>query len=419
MQQCLHLLVADRSRRAVLAQTIDGRWLLPAVACSERARATLLAATWLSGRHLIGHAVGQWLGRVTSDGRSIDWLLVIRLAPESQKAPLPLSWVPFERLRDGRAVLGYQQWAISAAVRDAIGVSGPFGSFAWTDDVESWVSAAGGIDAKRDVCFRASAHEVVLGLRSGSRYVYFKGLAADGADEARALAAASLELPASFPETLAIETRQDGSLWWLMAECPGVPMTRACTPRDCIRVAADVGRIQRQVFDRGILGTTPALDIPAVVSEGKQLVARAGLPAAPRALDDALDRVASLVAGWTPLDLDPLNVFLDEAQVRYIDLDVRLAPAPLALSIFGRRVIPRLGADAPPDLLAEMRRAYESEWHATIPWDAVDLVGHVVEMVSGWRRMMRNVERGEVTGATDVMASIVASRIERVWAHPR
>lgn len=402
MQQLLHLLIVDAAGQASLCQTIDRRWLLPVVACGERERAPLVAARWLFERRLDGVVAGQWLGRIAMDGRSIDWLIAI--AAGGQRRPSPFCCGRLDSLAAGTAVLQYQQWAVRAVTKaDGIGVAGPFGSIGWIHDARSWVEGTGCNRGSTSTSFRASPNDVVLGLCDGSARVYFKGVAADRATEIRAMAAAARAVPGSFPRTLALEVRAD-STRTLLEACPGVPLARLRDAGAAVRVAADIGRLQRLIPGGLPASSAAPLNLDDVFEDADGLLERAGLPrdsATRRAFDD----VASLPRGWTPLDLDPANVFADGPAIRYIDLEPRITALPIALPIFARRV------GAAGEHLGALRRAYESASGRHVPWQSVDLVAGIVEVVTGWRRVLRNVESGEVSGPLDGVRRAAARRL--------
>ena len=412
MDHVLHLLMLAGNRQRALGQPIAGRWLLPVLRCAERERAPLAAARWMASRGIGGHVVGQWLGHVARDARTMDWLIAIQLAPDCTTAPAPFGWLPVEHLDGGCALLAYQAGAIRELTSSgALAVSGPFGTLDWPDRVHTWACAAAGIRFTSVRCFRASPHEVVLGLAGDGTRMYFKGLAGTQASDAGAMQTAARLLPHSFPRTIACETQSDGATWWLMDECSGTDLT-GCHADTLAAVARDVARLQEAITgNRDALFAIPRLDLGPVHLEADRILRMAGQRGMPRELASAFDPVSALSYGWTPLDLDPVNVFVHGADVRYIDLDARVAPTPLAMSIFIRRVLARCEANTRRDLVRTMRLAYESASPVPVPWESVDRVAHVVEIVQGWRRLMRNVACGEVSGPVDVMASIVARRL--------
>jgi hypothetical protein len=400
MQQCLHVLVVDRRRRTALIQAVGRRWMLPVVACGERARAPLVAARWLADRQLTGVVAGQWVGRIAANGRSIDWLIAIA-AGLTVESP-PLSWASLDCLEATTAVLDYQAWALDQVVtRGGIAVSGPFGSLDWIDHARSWIESAGlsGLSSLR--CFRASGHDVVLGMRTGSAEVYFKGAAPDRASDLHAIATAARTLPESFPRTLALEERSD-STRWLLEGCAGVPLARLRHHDDAVRVAFDIGRVQQRLAPESLQST---LNLNDILDDADGLLEPAGLPSLSAPTRRAFDEVMSLPEGWTPLDLDPCNVFIDGRQIHYIDLEPRITAMPMAVSVFARRLA------ATGDLLHALHRAYESASGERVPWPSMDLVTEVTEILSGWYRALRNVERGEVSGPLDHVARAVRKQL--------
>lgn len=400
MQQYLHLLVVDRRQRTALIQTVDRRWLLPVVACPERARAPLVAARWLSDRHISGVVAGQWCGRIAANGRSIDWLMAVAAAAPLRSPPFGCAVI--DGLEAARAVLDYQAWGVQhVAALGGLGVGGPFGSFDWIDDARSWIESTGLTGVSSPTCFRASAYDVVLGVRSGPAVVYFKGAAPDRASDLHAMAAAAEALPESFPRTFALEERGD-STRWLLEGCAGVSLARAREHDVVVRVAHDIGRLQQMV---ALESRQSTLDLAGILENADRLLESAGLPSMSGTTRRAFDAVTLLRAGWTPLDLDPSNVFVDGCRIRYIDLEPRLTAMPIALSVLARRVA------GTGDLLAAMREAYESTAAERVPWPCVDLVSELTEIVTGWHRVLRNVERGEVSGPLDSVERAAARRV--------
>jgi hypothetical protein len=401
MEQFLNLLIVDRRRRTALIQTVDRRWMLPVVACGERARAPLVATRWLTARAVTGVVAGEWLGRIAPDGRSIDWLIAITADPPVESPPF--SWASIDGLEASKAVADYQAWAVDRVVtRGGIAVSGPFGALDWIDHARSWIESTGLTGLSNPVCFRASANDTVLGIRHGSAEVYFKGSAPNRGSDLHAMAAAARALPDSFPRTLALEESTDATRW-LIEGCAGVPLARLCLDDDAVRVASDIGRLQRRLSPESPPSTLSLSD--TLADAGGPLEA-----AWSDAVRRAFDEVISLPSGWTPLDLDPSNVFVDGPRIRYIDLEPRITAVPMALSVFARR----LGASG--KLLQALRCAYESTLRERIPWQAVDLVSEVTEIVTGWRRVLRNVECGEVTGPLDGVARAARRRLISVKA---
>jgi hypothetical protein len=399
MQPYLHFLVVDRRRRSALIQVVDGRWMLPVVTCSERARAPLIAARWLVARQLTGVVAGQWLGRIAPNGHSIDWLIAI--AADSPLESPPFSWASIDGLESSRAVVDYQAWCIDRVVtRVGIGVGGPFGSLDWIDHARSWIESTGLTALSSPICFRASAHDVVLGMRCGSAEMYFKGAAPDRAFDLHAIAAAARALPESFPRTLAME-EDASSTKCVLQGCVGVPLARL-RDEHAVRVAFDIGRVQRRLAAELLRST---INLSDIIGAADGLLEWAGLPPLSAPTRHAFDEVMSLPEGWTPLDLDPSNVFVDGSHVSYIDLEPRIAVMPIALSVLARRL------HATGEHLRALRRAYESALRVRVPWQSVDLVSVVAEIVLGWRTMLRNVEYEEVSGRVDRVERAVAKRL--------
>jgi hypothetical protein len=397
MQQFLHLLIVDRRRRSALIQTVGRRWMLPIVACPERTRAPLVASRWLIDRQLTGAIAGQWLGRITPKGHSIDWLMAIATDAPLTAAPSAAS---IDWLQPATAVLDYQAWAVGQ-VATRLRVSGPFGSLEWIDDACAWAEGTGLGGVWSPACLRASANNVVLGLRSGLGDVYFKAAAADRASDLHAMAVVARAFPESFSRTVALE-EISGSTRFLLERCPGVPLVRCRDHDNAVRVASDIARLQQRIDLESLPST---LNLSDILDRADSLLDRTGLPPLSGTTRRAFGDVMSLPQGWTPLDLDPSNVFVDGRQVRYIDLEPRIVATPMALSIFARRLA------ATGEFLLALRNAYELTSGQRVPWRSVDRVSEISEVVTGWLKVLRNVDCGEVSGPLDGVERAAAKRL--------
>jgi hypothetical protein len=399
MPQLLHLLIVDRDRRRALVQRHGGRWLLPIAACGERARGPSIVARWLADHAIDGAVVGQWRGRLSYDARACDWLLIVA-ASRGQAAPATLVWTPVDELRSSPAMVEYQLWALMGLSAGDLSVPGPFGRLSWIDDVVRWASERAAVDlTRRTVCYRASPYEVVVRLQGEVGRFYFKGLAAAAATDAMAMHAASVAAPGSFTPTIALETTPDGTVWWLMGECAGQTLVSTMSSSHVVRVAADVCRLQQKLLD-----TRPVsrLDLGSLLSGAHELLQPCDAGVQSR-VAVAFDYVSGLRTGWTPLDLDPTNVLVSASGIRYIDLEPRIAAMPLSASIFAHRLCRRLGIGLESDLIAAVRRAYEQASGESVIWKQVDIAAASVEVLLGFDRLKRNVERGDVSGPSGAL----------------
>ena len=406
MPQLLHLLIVDRDCRRGLVQMHGRRWLLPIAACSARARGTAILRSWLSAHAIDGDVVGQWRGRVSADARACDWLLIVT-AGHAGPAPAGSSWRPLAELRTSPSLVEYQSWALSGLRVEPLGVPGPFGQPSWLEHATRWAADRSGLEiVGHPLCYRASPYEVVVGFEAGGGRLYFKGISTDTATDAAALVAlhgASKVAPESFARSIALEAAAEGTLWWLMEACPGEPLVSATSAEAAVRVAEDAARLQRRLNEGLAAHSALVLDHGRLRERALDLLAPCDAGAAERAVVKAFECAASLPAGWTPLDLDPANVFVRGSEIRYIDLDLRVAPMPLALSIFARRLDGTLTGD--------LRRSYSRALGESVPWRAVDAAAVIVEAMLDLERFERLAARGDVSGPSDVLRKNVRSRL--------
>jgi hypothetical protein len=388
MQQHLHLLVVDCQRRTALAATYGCRYLLPSIACAERARATVLAARWCAERGIGSDIAGQWLGRMTAD--ATDWLIAIPAADRCPPQDTQLEWIGLDALANGNSVLDYQTWALRRVLEQARlpSVTGPFGSLDWPKRVRKWMATSLGLVPSAWTPHRAGANETVLGLETPRGRVYFKGLAADRAAEASLTRQFGAAAPDAFAETIALDERSDGSTWWVSAECAGRPA------HDGVRVAVALARIQQRL--RSIDCTSHVL-------------ARPDLPAAFEWAGQDPDDIGSLGPDtWIPMDLDPNNVLDDDGQVTFIDLDESyLGPAPLAMAGFALRL---------RDQHAAAYLEYAQSWSpplAAVDWPLLERTANVFQAWRGWMRVRQNVERGELHADLEALESKIRARLSR------
>jgi hypothetical protein len=423
MRQLLHLLVVDPDRRSALAGWRGSRWLLPMIACPERARATLLVARWAAERCLHGDVIGQWLGTVAADGSAIDWLLAFRVTVRSPRPPADLCWAPLEELTSAPSLLEYQLRATrEATAGGSLAVPGPFGTGSWPDDVRAWTcNIVGASHVQWVTTYRASPFHVVLKLATPVGDFYFKGLTAAVSAEPLITTTLSRLAPARFARTRALESRSDLSTWWLTDACPGLALEPRHGGDGPTRVAAACADVQRWV------GTADAVEIPRIDLSGAEawangLLDRAGTGGAcrsqiARAFQDVIR--AGVPHTWTPLDLDPGNVLLDDrGDVRFIDLDDSyIGPAPLAPATFARRAS-RLDPGGRNGLGRKaIYRAYQQAWQAGMlteeEWTSFEVVSIVLEASLGWSRVASGVARGEIRAAFGPIRSRVARSLCR------
>lgn len=430
MQQLLHLLTVNLARRTTLATWLHQRWSLPIIVAPERARIGGLVRRWLQERGVEGQPIGQWLGRASPNG-AVDWLMVVDAPSEaSMPSASTLCWTPLETLLASQSLLEYQQWAIARVlgVGDLPTVPGPFGDPHWLGEVLSWVTHAlgGGLCAPEACVFahRLGSHEVVLEcVTPGGRW-FFKGLASDRAAEALITQALARVLPQSFARTAAMERRPDGSTWWLMDACPGVPLIERLTADAANRVVEAYASVQQAIAGEIVAsGAMPTIDLPALASRAGSLIgedADQRPTAAARALIDEACRLlgSDLPLSWVAADLDPNNVVVEGDAVRFIDLDDALiGPAPLAIGTFARRVARALGDHWTPLSTARLVDAYERAWKPGLRlstlWPAIDLVSDFLECDLAWQRVEIKIARGEVHGVREMAQRSIQQRLLR------
>lgn len=391
MKQVLHLLIVNGESRQAQAARFGTRWLLPTIACSERSRAGPLVARWCAERGLSGDVAGQWLGRVNDD--SVDWLIAIAAAP-LQPALTPLDWIALDSLASGSSAIDYQSWSVVRCLERSgwPAVCGPFGTLDWPEKTRTWVTASLGSTPYAWTPYRMSAHEVVAGLETPRGRVFFKGLSGPRSAEALLTRTLASLAPESFAPTLALEHRDDGSVWWLTGECAGG------TSHDTALVATALARIQQHLMAR--LHALPQLETADL--DGAARWTRAGFSHAEHSdvICDAIDYVsrAGLPNTWIPMDLDSSNVLVHLKAVRFIDVDDSfVGPAPLPVAAF-----------------AGSCQAYEHAWPSTLrglDWGRIRMAARTFQSWRGWLRLERNVARGEVHVDRDRAAARVRRRL--------
>lgn len=400
MKQTLHALVVDVERRRVLAATYGSTWLLPVLTCDERARPLPMVANWLADRGIDADVSGQWLGRVTND--SIDWLVAIAAEARNARTAEGLVWYAPDALASSRPVVEYQRWALVRTLTRGFPptVDGPFGHLCWPHEVRRWIGAVSGPAAGSLTPYRCAAHEVVVGAQCGLSRVFFKGLTQDRAGEVQTTRTLAGVEPGSFARTIAEAGRQ-GCTWWLTAECAG----RASRDLQC--VAQALSRIQQRVLALGPAGVSlRQLELDAAERWASDL-----LGDSPQR--DVLDRACARVRGadvpttWIPMDLDPSNVLVDEAnRARFIDVDDSfLGPAPLAMAT----LLLRCGDRA-------LCRTYERSWSPPLTgldWPAFETAAAVIHAWLGWTRLERNVARGEIVVDRGFASSRARARLSK------
>ena len=378
MRQRLHLLVVNCAQRTAHAARYGRRWLLPVIDCGEMVRAGPLVARWCAERDVATDVAGQWLGRV--DDESVDWLMTVPAHPNARTDATSLEWISLDALANGMAVVDYQGWALRRSLERAAlpSVDGPFGTLDWPERVRSWLENTLAVTPLAWTPLRISAYEVVAGCETPRGRVYFKGLAADRLHEPIVTQRFAAIAPESFARTLAFEHGEDGTAWWLTAECRGRPAD------DPVRVAIALARLQCR--------------LQSVAHESPHL---------PRT-DISRDEFTHLPQSWMPMDLDPSNVLIDGGEVRFIDLDDSfIGPAPQAMAAFARRC----SRDT-----AAAYRAYEQSWSPPLEgldWRGLEDAAITCQSQLGWIRLMRNVERGELTADLDALRNRVETRLAR------
>lgn len=410
MRNEFHLLIVDCERRAVLAGRFATRWLLPVVGLTERARAEPAISRWTAEQGVRGELAGQWLGRLTPSGDSIDWLAVLD-AKEAEVSHPALDWLSLDELMSSRSLIGYQKWSVATTLQSGgpPSVPGPFGNLAWLGKVKNWIAGIAGDTRPRSVSpYRITAHEVVLGAETTRGRVYFKGLTGDRAGEPRITRVLSQLEPRTFAATLALEKTADDCVWWLTAECPGKALAERASVDSARKVARALARVQRRAMaSADVLGELQDIDLPAAAAWSADLL---GDSESRTALERACDEVrrANVPRSWIPLDLDPVNVLVDDdGRVSFIDLDDSfLGPVPLAMATFARR--------CRDDSVC---RAYEEAWPLSLTrvnWRAFALMSAVLEAWLGWQRVVKNTARGEVHGVLDLARDRLARRLAAV-----
>jgi hypothetical protein len=305
-------------------------------------------------------------------GDAIDWLVAIAVEPARAASP---AWRSLDALASSASVLAYQQWALARMLaRGPVpSVGGPFGNLSWPRDVRRWIGGAMESSIAELTPYRAGAHEVVVGAESTEGRVYFKGLTQERAGEPRITRALAAIEPDSFAPTIALGHRPDDSVWWLTGECRGRPCGNAHS------VAEALARIQQRILATGVSRELSGLDLEAATEWAGGL-----LGASPGGIR------ANVPDSWIPMDLDTTNVLVDsDGGVRFIDVDDSfIGAAPLAMAVLAARCGDR-----------SLYRTYEESWSpalAGLDWAAFEMTAAVVQSWLGWRRLERNIARGEV-----------------------
>jgi hypothetical protein len=431
MEQSLHLLIVDRERGDALVTWHGSRWLLPIVRMPERMRAGPVLLQWAAERGVTGDVVGQWVGRAAPEKGAIDWLVVMDATGEPRAAPPSNSQsTRLAELRSATSCVDYQRWAVAnvLSTSDLPAVLGPFGNMTWPQDVHAWVDGVAGAlhgGTNDVVAYRTTAYDVVLGLRTARGLVYFKGLSADRAPEAR-MSAQLAEIAAdAFPRTIAVSKRPDGSVWWLMEACPGSPLAASATCAGAAHVAAAYAAVQQQcaraIADGDLGELTPlalgamavwAADVLDRTDERPQRVSCAA------AIKRACERVSvpCIPRSWICADLDPTNVLMHGDEVRFIDVDdSALGPAPIAMATFATR-LKRLGISCGSDLYRSYERAWKPQVVMRDLWRDFEIVSTLVDCHLAWKRVVVKTERQEIHGCLGLARDTLARRLARVVA---
>jgi len=327
--------------------------------------------------------------------------------------------------------MDYQRWAV-ANVLSTSGLPaalGPFGTMTWLRDVQAWVddvvgASHGGMDDV--VPYRTTAYDVVLGLRTARGLVYFKGLSADRAPEARMSAQLAEMAADAFPRTIAVSKRPDGSVWWLMEACPGSPLAAGATCASAARVGAAYAGVQQQTvraIEEGGFADLAPLDLAPMAAWAVDLLERTDEePLQPVVCAAAIKRACERVSAtcvprsWICADLDPTNVLLHGDEVRFIDLDdSALGPAPIAIATFATR-IKRLGISCGSDLYRSYERAWKPQLAMRDLWRDFEIGSTLVDCHLAWKRVVVKTERQEIQGCLGLARDTLARRLARIVA---
>jgi len=423
MEQRIHVLLVDASGLRVVVDWHSGRWLLPVVIYRERERILPRVVDLMARRRVPAYALGQWLGRVSPQGDAVDWVVVLRAADaNSQVTRAP--WTSIERLVHAPGFIAYQEWAIARLMSSgACRVNGPFGELTWLDRVVGWAEASVGAVSRPDILpYRLTSHTVVMRLQTASGRFYFKGLAPDAASEALLTGKLAGAAPRSFAATQALDKQPDGSVWWLMRECAGTALAARPTVASARRAAYECGRLQL-ALPVSIFDGLETIDIRATADWGASFLGRladeGGAQRLALLVNNARDAVGRRGQGssWLPLDLDPGNVLVDDHDIRFIDLDESyVGPGSLAAATFARRFRSLTGgahAKADLEIRVAHARGLRSAALCERDWRSFEVLSIVLEMNAGWRRVRRNVERGELTASLDAIEQRIAHRLLR------
>lgn len=424
MKQTLHLLVLAPDKAEALATWLGTQWVLPMLVLPELVRPGPLVAEWAARIGLRAEVVGQWVGRPARGFESIDWLMTVK-ADAQPVMRNGLQWIAIDALNFSASWIDYQQRALGEVTRTSSQprVPGPFGSTDWPNSVRQWIEGIVGPTKAHVTSYRTTAYEVVLGLSTCDRRVFFRGIPEDRAEEATMARLLARIRPDAFAPTLALERRDDGSVWWLTGECPGAELASSLTIGDiekvaiaCVELQSEASRHQDELQPHATL-----VDLPTMTTWAADLLRDRGLGHAVDPLWHACDAIhlAPHATTLIPVDLDPGNVFVDRDHVRFIDLDApHWGPAPLALSTFVRRVARLSGNEARASEAGRIvRRVYAERWPEALPaldlWPALDVASAVLEAHLASMRVQSKVRRGELAGVEDLVRTRIAQRLSR------
>jgi hypothetical protein len=175
--------------------------------------------------------------------------------------------------------------------------------------------------------------------------------------------------------------------------------------RDAPNVARALAAVQQRLLTSDAMDAVSRLDLAACARWSSQFFDRATATM----LVEHIERVqaAPVPECWSPLDLHPTNIVVDQAGVvRFIDVDGSFrAPAPLTAALFANRCGDR-----------SFYRTYEEAWVPrvkNVDWRPFEISAVAIETWLAWHRFERHVRTGELRGECDFAANRTRARLER------